>query len=58
VNDDGGADMESQAQMERQHRQGMDHDSMRMGPGMNHPGAPTQDPSPPPANQGGSMNHM
>lgn len=39
--------------MERDQRRNMDHDSMRMGPGMNHPVTPT--PSQQPTNQSGSM---
>lgn len=36
--------------MERDWRQKMDHDNMRMGPGMNHPASPA--PSPQPTNSG------
>jgi len=39
--------------METDQRQEMDHDSMRMGPGMNHPASPA--PSTPPADPGAGM---
>lgn len=39
--------------MERDWHQKMDHDGMRMGPGMNHPASPT--PSPQPTEQNSSM---
>jgi outer membrane murein-binding lipoprotein Lpp len=47
--------------METDQRQRMDHDNMRMGPGMNHPASPA--PSTPPADpaagmQGGGMKDM
>ncbi|NBW75818.1 MAG: hypothetical protein EBR34_08460 [Sphingomonadaceae bacterium] len=39
--------------MEADQRQKMDHDSMRMGPGMNHPATPAPDAQP--TNQSSSM---
>ncbi|KHS49390.1 MAG: hypothetical protein A2792_15900 [Sphingomonadales bacterium RIFCSPHIGHO2_01_FULL_65_20] len=39
--------------MEADQRQKMDHDSMRMGPGMNHPATPAPDSQP--TNQSSSM---
>ncbi len=41
------------SRMERDQRQKMDHDSMRMGPGMNQPAAPS--PSAQPASQNSAM---
>lgn len=40
-----GAD-DAHNRMERDQRRDMDHDSMRMGPGMNHPASPAPGPQP------------